>query len=76
MNTKHVPACVDCKHFYHLNDEGGQCRRYAPRPGIFPVDPDVDAHGDTLFPDWPQVMPEEWCGEFYLDETVLQEQEQ
>ena len=69
---RHNPACVDCKHFYRLDDETGQCRRHAPRPAVYAM----DAHGDVIGPDWPPTLVGDWCGEFYLDETVLQEIEQ
>ncbi len=46
-------ACSSCR-FYHANarEEGGQCRRYAPRP-------DMDDWWT-----WPGVASTTWCGEW------------
>lgn len=54
--------CRVCRYFEPLINTGGQCRRYAPRPGRSHETDD----GDYLphHADWPRVEHDDWCGEF------------
>ena len=54
--------CLDCQYFDPDDETGGECRRYAPRPG--------DGGSEA---NWPIVYNDGWCGQFVpndLKETV------
>ena len=48
---------MNCKTCAFFNDQGSECRRYAPQP----------AEGEKK-PSWPTVTASDWCGE-YKDEA-------
>jgi hypothetical protein len=59
MNEAH---CKHCRYFLLTREEQntGICRRYAPKP-IFLHQSKRDIPAVTR---WPDVGPEDWCGEF------------
>lgn len=62
-----APAtCSTCR-FGEAYGENGMyvaCRRYAPRPVR-----DPDGSLDCTFVGWPQMLEEEWCGEWQSKDT-------
>lgn len=51
--------CAQCAFYASVDVHGGICRRHAPRvdqPQPFPT--------QAIWPAWPRVHPNDWCGEF------------
>jgi hypothetical protein len=44
-------------------DDGGLCRRHAPRPVIRDYPENDQLPGEPTWPSWPRTLHEEWCGE-------------
>jgi len=58
MNEEPHLSCQACRYF-DVRDRNGICRRYPPRVFAF-----QNARGDHVsVTQWPQVLPDEWCGE-------------
>jgi hypothetical protein len=51
---------MHCKTCAFFNDQGSECRRYAPQPH------ETD-RGD-MKASWPNVSASDWCGEYKPDE--------
>lgn len=52
--------CEECRFFETINGRhapAGKCRRHSPRPG--------------MSPSWPEVSPDDWCGEWLPDPETL-----
>ncbi len=47
--------CIDCKFYCSKFNFIGECRRHPPI---------LIVHEEQLKSEWPEVHPEEWCGEF------------
>ena len=58
--TDTIGNCETCRFYSRINPDIGQCRRYAPRPDCF----DVDDDGETIWPDFPEMCWDDWCGEW------------
>jgi hypothetical protein len=61
MSCDHEQACLTCRFFSRATDDSelGECRRHAPSPTVF-----EDAELRNVDALWPQVLIEEWCGEW------------
>jgi hypothetical protein len=59
-------SCETCRYFDVDDDDvpkgQGTCRRYAPRPVIYPATRD----GELPLPSWPAVLVSDWCGEYKI----------
>jgi len=54
-------TCETCRYFYEeKSNEISECRRYPPRPVADPED------AGLLSAYWPDVEPDQWCGEWSL----------
>jgi hypothetical protein len=52
-------SCHGCV-FAAMAESNIECRRYAPRATVGPVDPD----DKTTWACWPVVLEDDWCGEW------------
>lgn len=61
MNGDIQATCLTCRFFARATDDSelGECRRHAPSPITF-----EDAELRVVDALWPQVLIEEWCGEW------------
>jgi hypothetical protein len=60
MNGLPKQTCKSCRYYHRLLvGELGECRRYPPT---------IDQLGKGK---WPEVKPDDWCGEFNLSENAL-----
>ena len=61
------PICATCKHYEPWGEgQGGQCRRYAPRPSTMSrrqLDAICKDASDVVGV-WPSVDADDFCGEF------------
>ena len=51
--------CSTCRFWHQISSEDnnrGECRRYAPRPGSSP--------SDDLYVAWAETLDDDWCGEW------------
>jgi len=61
MSSGQEQACLTCRFFDRAtsDSEQGECRRHAPLPAAV-----EDAELRVVDALWPQVLIEEWCGEW------------
>jgi len=52
-------VCEGCKHYHNLHGHKGECRL---RPPVLLV------HAGDITSEWPEVYPNDWCGEFAVPE--------
>jgi hypothetical protein len=53
-------SCETCWFYRELKENFGVCRKNSPKPESI-IDPDEEGHGVIAM--WPQVMPDDWCGD-------------
>lgn len=54
-------VCGTCRFYRH---DWGVCVRYAPRPAVWPLRESPREDTELPYAFWPDVLFEDWCGEY------------
>ena len=67
MNNK---KCLNCKYYFYATEKSelylSECHRHSPFKGV------ISYYGrDRTITEWPDVQPDDWCGEFELNSDEI-----